>query len=164
MIDAILKIVGWIVGHAINPFVRGRPEAEWAVKEFGVNPYAYIHIKNPGPGAVFIQEVHVDPPMYRVAKDDSAESIADAGFNDLGASVILRQGEERDLPIIDRRDQLGISKDAPSQTVRFAIYWRKTSSTWLWRAPVWLVTSTDHIKQMEDAADPWHGYRTRHKE
>jgi hypothetical protein len=157
MIEAILKIVGLIVGPAIQPFIRRRPEAEVTIKKFGANPYSYIHVKNPGPGGVFIQEVHVDPPIYRVAKDESAEAIVGASFCNVGASVILRPGEARDLPIVGRRNQLGISKDAPSQTVHFAIYWRKTSSTWLWRAPIWIMTSTHHIKQMEDAADPWHG-------
>jgi hypothetical protein len=94
-----------------------------------------------------------------VAKDDSAPEIVGAAFYGLGAKAVLQPGEERDLSVIDRRTQLGISKDSPSQTVRIAIYWRKTSSTWLWRAPVWIMTSTDHIKQMEDAADPWHGFR-----
>jgi hypothetical protein len=142
---------------AIRPFTGGRPEAEWTVKKFGVNPYTYIRIKNPGPGDVFIQEVRVDPPISCVVKDESDTAIAGAAFYDLGASVILRKGEERDLPIIDRHINLEISKDAPSQTVRFAIYWRKTSSTWLLRPPIWIVTSTHHIKQMEDAADPWRG-------
>jgi hypothetical protein len=114
MIEAIIKIVGSIIPLAIRPFTRGRPEAEWTVKKFGVNPYTYIHIKNPGPGDVFIQEVRVDPPIYHVVKDESDTAIAGAAFYDLGASVILRKGEERDLPIIDRRSQLGLSKEGPS--------------------------------------------------
>jgi hypothetical protein len=137
-------------GRAIQLFTHGRPEAEWTVKKFGANPYASIRIKNPGPGGVFIQAVHVDPPIYCVAKDDSDIAIAGAAFLNASASVILRPGEERDLPIFRRPAKLPKAEDPPSQTVRFVIYWRKTSSTWLWRVPVWIKTSTDHIKQMED--------------
>ena len=151
MIETILKIVGSIVGPAISPFVRGAPEAQLSIEKFGVNPYTYIHVKNPGPGNIFIQEVSVDPPIYGVAKDSSAEGIVDASHG-VSASVYLRPGEERYLPILDRRNRLGISKDGPSKTVRFAIYWRKASSTWLWRRPVWILTSSRDIKQMEDAA------------
>jgi hypothetical protein len=39
MIEAIIKIIGSIIPLAIRPFTRGRPEAEWTVKKFGVNPY-----------------------------------------------------------------------------------------------------------------------------
>jgi hypothetical protein len=61
MLETIIKMFGSVVG----PFTRGRPEAEWKVKKLGVTPYSYIHIKNPGPGRMFIREVHVDPPIRR---------------------------------------------------------------------------------------------------
>jgi hypothetical protein len=156
-IEAIIKMVGSIIGPAIQLFTRGRPKAEVVVKKFGANPYTSVHIKNPGPGGMLIKEVHVEPPIYAVAKDDSATAIRDAAFLGINASITLGPGEERDLPIIDRRIRLGISKDGPSQTVRFAIYWRKTSSTWLWRLPVWIMTSTHDIQQQEDVTTPWHG-------
>jgi hypothetical protein len=50
------KLVGSIVGPVIGPFTRGKPEAEVFVKKFGVNPYTYIRIKNPGPGGMLIKK------------------------------------------------------------------------------------------------------------
>ena len=161
MIDPVttwaIKIAGSVVGHAIQRFTGGRPEAEWAVKKIGANVYASIHIKNPGRGGVFVQEVHVEPPIYCVAKNDSAVAIASAAFLNVGASVLLGPGEERDLPVFRRPTKVPKAEEPPSQMVRFTIHWHKTSSTWVWRPPVCVVTSTDHIKQMEDAAQPWHG-------
>jgi hypothetical protein len=154
MLEMILKLAGSIAGFAVQPFISGRPKAEFAIKKLGVNPYSYIRVKNPGPGTVLIKEVRVEPPIYVVAKNDSAEAIAGAVYDDVAASALLGPDEECHLPIIDRRNQL--EKDAP-QTVRFTIYWCKASSTRLWRPPVWIMTSTQHIKQMGDAATPWRG-------
>jgi hypothetical protein len=121
-----------------------------------VNPYSYIRVKNPGPGTVLIKEVRVDPPIYVVARNDSAEAICSAIDDNAAASALLGPEKECLLPILDRRNQLKISKGA-QQTVRFAIYWGKTSSTWLWRPPIWILTSTQDIKQMGDDAIPsWH--------
>jgi hypothetical protein len=151
-----IRLIGAIVGLATGAFTvwdrwaRGRPLAWVTIKKI-VNPIEYIRIKNPGPADVFILGVRAHPPIYGIAKDHSAGAIVEATLN-IDANVLLWQGETCDLPLIDLRNQAEIPKDAPPQPVRFVIYWRKTSSTWLRQIPVVIMTSTHDIKRMAKAA------------
>jgi hypothetical protein len=164
MLEAI-KLVGGIVGLVTGIFTawdrwaRGRPLAWVTAKKLGVNPYKYIRIKNPGPSDVFILAVSVYPSRaYHIAKDHSARAILEATFN-IDIKVLLGQGEVCDLPIIDRskpveqpKDQHSVAELQQDQPVRFVIYWRKTSSSYLRQVPVVIITSTRDIERIAEAA------------
>jgi len=152
------KLAGAIVAFVTASFTvwdrwaRGRPLAWVTAKKLGVNPYKYIRIKNPGPADVFILAVRVYPPkLYAVSKDHSGEAIVGAASFNLDVNAVLWQGENRDLPIIEvsKPDQRATAADQP---VRFVIYWRKTSSSWLRQVPVVIWTSTHDIERMANAA------------
>src|SRR5262245_51330675 len=148
-----IKLVGAIVGLATGVFtvwdrwVRGRPLAWVTAKQAGANAFTYIRIENPGPADVFIVGVRAHPPIYRVARDHREEAIGDA-MDNVDVNVLLRQGEVYDLPIFQYPDR---PKEASSQSVRLAVSWRKTSSTWLWQFPVRVFTSTDDIQRIKAA-------------
>ena len=132
MLEAI-KLVGAIFGLLTTAFViwdrwaRGRPLAWVTIKKWRVNPLEYIRIKNPGPSDVFILAVRAQPPIYGITRDRSSQAIADALSFNVDVNVLLLGGEEYDLPIIPNR--VSFPKDAPPRSVRFVIYWRKTSSS-----------------------------------
>jgi hypothetical protein len=156
MLEAI-KLIGAIAGLLTTAFVvwdrwaRGRPLAWVTAKKLGVNPYKYIRIKNPGPADVFILAVRAYPPkVYSIAKDHSTKAIVGAASFNLDVNVVLWQGEVRDLPIIDvsKPDQRNVA----DQSVRFVIYWRKTSSSYLRQVPVIIMTSTGDIERIAEAA------------
>ena len=90
------------------------------------------------------------PPIYRIAKDHTEKSIGEA-MDNVDVHVLLRQGEVCDLPIFHYPDR---PKDAPSQSVHFLIYWRKTSSTWLWQFPVSASTSTAAVQRIQQQLPP----------
>jgi hypothetical protein len=152
-----IKTVGAFAGLLTTAFViwdrwaRGRPLAWVTIKKFGVNPYTYIRIKNPGPADVFILAVRAYPSgTYFIARDQSSQAIVDASLK-IDTNVLLWQGETRDLPILPFRKPSEMAKDAP-QAVRVVIYWRKTSSSWLPQVPVMIITSTADIERMAKAA------------
>lgn len=110
----------------------------------------YIRIKNPGYGDVFIRGVRVYPQnIYAVAKDHSQRAILGTLFN-VDVNVLLRPGEDWDLPIIKLPRKLDEPKDTSSRRVCFLVSWRKTSSTWLPQVPV--ITSTHDIERIAAAA------------
>jgi hypothetical protein len=156
MLEAI-KLVGAIAGLLTTAFLiwdrwaRGRPLAWVTAKKLGVNPYKYIRIKNPGPADVFILAVRVYPSMvYSIAKDHSKEAVVGAASFNVDVNVVLWQGEVRDLPIIEvsKPDHRNVA----DQPVRFVIYWRKTSSSYLRQVPVMIMTSTRDIDRIAQAA------------
>jgi hypothetical protein len=107
-------------------------------------PEPYIRILNPGPTDVLIQRVRVRPTIYGVAKDYSRRG-RQAFFEGADVNVLLRPGQEHELPIIDLRNE---ENKNVSQRVCFCIYWRKTSSNWLPQAPVTVRSSTRVIEQI----------------
>ena len=137
--------------------MRGRPLA-WLtviVRTGGTAHDPCIRIQNPGPGDLFIQSVRAypqNPPIYGVAEDRSLTAITGA-IRKVDVNVLLRSGEKHDLAIIDRRNEADVRKDA-FQRVHFFIYWRKTSSSWLWQPPVWRLTSTRDIQRIRAATVP----------
>ncbi len=160
MLEAI-KLVGAIAGLMTTAFViwdrwaRGRPLAWVTGKKLGVNPYKYIRIKNPGPADVFIRGARAYPSnVYRVAKDHSRRGILEAEFN-IDVNVLLSQGDKCDLPIFEAPKPVEASEDqrnVAERPVRFVIYWRKTSSSWLRQVPVVIWTSTRDIEHIAAAA------------
>jgi hypothetical protein len=164
MLEAI-KLVGAIAGLLTTAFViwdrwaRGRPLAWVTAKKLGLNPFKYIRIKNPGPADVFIRGVRAYPSRtYHIAKDHSARAILEATFN-IDVNVLLGQGEVCDLPIIEPskpveepKDQHGVAEVQQDQPVRFVIYWRKTSSSYLRQVPVMIMTSTRDIERIGESA------------
>jgi len=159
MLEAI-KLVGGIAGLLTTAFViwdrlaRGRPLAWVMAKKFGANSYKYIRIQNPGPADVFILGVRAHPPKsYGIARDDTERAIAEA-LNNIDVNVLLSKDEVRDLPIWECPKPVPKDPDKAAevdQRVRFVIYWRKTSSSWLWQAPVRVFTSTHDIKRIAAA-------------
>jgi hypothetical protein len=156
MLEAI-KLIGAVAGLLTTAFViwdrwaRGRPLAWVTATKLGVNPYKYIRITNPGPADVFILAVRVYPSkVYSIAKDHATEAIVGAASFNVDVNVVLWQGDTRDLPIIEvsQPDQ----RDLADQAVRFVIYWRKTSSSYLRQVPVMIMTSTRDIKRIAEAA------------
>jgi hypothetical protein len=151
--------VGAMVGLATGVFtfwdrwLRGRPLA-WltvTIRTGGTPADPCIHIKNPGPTDLLIERVRTRPPEpYSVAKDHSIKAISSAALEGVDVHLLLRPGQEHELAIVDRR--LGVAQKGVSQRVRFSIYWRKTSSTWLPQFPVVIHTSTKGIQQIIDAA------------
>lgn len=158
MLEAV-KLVGAIAGLLTTAFVlwdrwaHGRPLAWVTAKKLGVNPYEYIRIKNPGPADVFILGVRAYPSrVYGIAKDHEPGSIMRAQIN-IDVNVLLTQGEVCDLPIIKLpKPVVEDEPNATDQPVRFLIYWRKTSSSYLRQAPVVILTSTRDIERIADAA------------
>jgi hypothetical protein len=159
LVEAI-KLFGGIAGLLTaafmvwDRFLRGRPLAEVTAEKRFSNPEEYIRIKNPGPGDVLIREVRVHqkaPPIYEIAKDHSARAIISSLYG-TDVSVLLRPGEERLLPIIERPRDIDRPIDMSSRRVWFFIYWRKTSLTWLPQPPVFVMTSSDYIKRIAAAA------------
>jgi hypothetical protein len=156
MLEAI-TLIGAIVGLATGVFTfwdrlaRGRPLA-WltvTIRTGGTPPDPGIRIKNPGPTDLFIQGVRPRPAdIYSVAKDHSIKATMTA--LDADVNLLLRPGQEHELAIVDRH-VAAAQKDA-SQRVRFSIYWRKTSSTWLPQFPVVIHTSTHDIQRIIDVA------------
>jgi hypothetical protein len=155
MLEAF-KLAGAIVAFVTAFFTvwdrlaRGRPLAWVTAKKIGAGSFEFIRIKNPGPADVLILGVRARPPIYGVTRDHSSEAILEAlSFNNDVKNVLL-QGEGCDLPIVPNRVKL--PKNAPSQRVRFIIYWRKTSSSWLRQFPVVIWTSTGDIERISAAA------------
>jgi hypothetical protein len=148
-----IKLFGGIAGLISAVFLvwdrwaRGRPLAGVTAKQVGRDAFTHIRINNPGPADVFIVGVRAEPPIYRIAREQSDEAIEEA-LNDDNADInlLLRQGEVRDLPIYFK-----LPKGAPSQRVRFLIYWRKTSSTWLPQFPIPIWTSTGYAERISAA-------------
>jgi hypothetical protein len=160
MLEAF-KIAGAIVAFATALFtiwdrwVRGWPRVEPKIKFFGVNPYKYIRIQNPGPGDVFVLGVSASPPgIYGVAKnllnDAILQATAPTVFGDADLRLLLQPGEKFDLPIMELRQP----EDRPSRRVRFVISWRKTVSMRLWQVPVSFTITTGDFEHMAAAADP----------
>jgi hypothetical protein len=164
MLEAI-KLVGAIAGLLTTAFViwdrwaRGRPLAWVTAKKLGANPYEYIRIKNPGPADVFILAVRAYPSkIYAIAKDHSPGSVMRTQVN-IDVNVLLPQGEIWDLPIVklpkpveEPKDQPNVAEAPQDQPVRFVIYWRKTSSSYLRQVPVVIMTSTHDIERIAKAA------------
>ena len=103
-----------------------------------------FRIANPGPTDLFIQRVRALPRIYGVAKDHSMRAKM-AALESADVNVLLRSGQEHDLPIIDLRNE---EDKNVSRWVHFVVYWRKTSSTWLPQAAVVIGTSTRAIEQI----------------
>jgi hypothetical protein len=127
-------------------------------KEIGRNPYKYIRIKNSGPADVFVLGVRAyGSKVYGIAKDHSPGAIMRAQVN-IDVNVLLCQGETCDLPIFDlpkpveEPDQRNVAEASQDQPVRFVIYWRKTSSSYLRQVPVMIMTSTRDIEHIAEAA------------
>jgi hypothetical protein len=131
--------IGAMVGFVTGIFtlwdrcLRGRPVA-WltvTIRTGGTPADPGIRIKNPGPTDLFIQGVRPHPAgIYGVAKDHSIRAKMTAVDADL--NLLLSPGQEHEFAILDRRP----AQKNVSQRVRFSIYWRKTSSTWLPQFPV----------------------------
>jgi hypothetical protein len=147
--------IGAMVGFATGVFtfwdrlLRGRPVA-WltvTIRTGGTLPDPGIRIKNPGPTDLLIQGVRPHPAsIYGVAKNHSIRATMTAVNADV--NLLLPPGQEHEFAILDRRS----AQKGASQRVRFSIYWRKTSSTWLPQFPVVIHTSTDDIQRIIDAA------------
>jgi hypothetical protein len=156
----IIKLVGSIIVLLTGIFtvwdrwVRGRPLASvTATRWFAGDPQPYLCIKNPGPSHVLILGVRVrpkTPPIYGVAKDHSARAISSSFYGNV--NVLLPPGKEHSLPIIELPKDMDAPIDTTGRRIRFLIYWRKTSSTWLPQVPVWNRTSTNYIKSIAAAA------------
>jgi hypothetical protein len=166
MLEAF-TLAGAIVAFANAVFtvwdrwVRGRPLA-WltvTVRTGGTPHDPCMRITNPGPADLWIQSVRVHPEIYGVAKAHGIKATM-AAVGDVtveGAdvlNVILRSGERHDLPIVDRRRNAEDVQGDALQRVHFFIYWRKTSSSWLWQPPVWCMTSTRDIQRIRAATVP----------
>jgi hypothetical protein len=149
----IIKTIGSFAGLAtlgftiLDRWLRGRPRANVAAEKYGANSFKCIRLQNPGPADVFIVRVHTDPPIYAVAASHEEEAIAAALAGD-DVNVHLRSGEIYDLPVFEYPD---LPEDAPSQQVRFTIYWYKTNSSWLWQPALTVKTSTRDISSIADA-------------
>jgi hypothetical protein len=147
-----IKLVGAIVGLATGAFtvwdrwVRGRPLVGLTatVRTSRMPSDPCIRIANPGPTDLFIQRVRALPRIYGVAKDHSMRAKM-AALESADVNVLLRSGQEHDLPIIDLRNE---EDKNVSRWVHFVVYWRKTSSTWLPQAAVVIGTSTRAIEQI----------------
>jgi hypothetical protein len=85
-----------------------------------------------------------------VAKDHSVRAISSSLYGDV--KVLLSPGEAQYLPIIELPKDLDAPIKTAGRRVCFLIYWRKTSSTWLPQFPVIIMTSTDDIKRIAEAA------------
>lgn len=151
-----IKTVGGIAGLLTAAFMvwdrwaRGRPLAWVTATKFGANPLEYIRLKNPGYGDVIVLGVRAYPRVYDVAKDRSVEAtITNTGFQ-RDVRVLLKQNEERDLPIFPNRRKL--PEGSASRRFCFLVFWRKTSSTWLPQAPIMIFTSTGYVEQIAAAA------------
>jgi hypothetical protein len=154
LVEAI-KLVGGIAGLLTTAFVigdrwaRGRPLAWVTATKFGANPLEYIRIQNPGPVGVFIKSVRAYPQgTYGIAKNRSPGAMIKAQIN-IDVNVLLGPSEICDLPILPLRDPSEAAKDQP---VRFLVYWRKTSSSYLRQVPVLIMTSTGDIQRIAAAA------------
>ena len=147
-----ITLVGAIVGLATGAFTiwdrwaRGRPLVGLTatVRTSGMPSDPCIRIANPGPTDLFIQRVRALPRLYGVAKDHSMRAKM-AALESADVNVLLRSGQEHDLPIIDLRNE---EDKNVSRWVHFVVYWRKTSSTWLPQAAVVIGTSTRAIEQI----------------
>jgi hypothetical protein len=152
----VITLIGAIAGLVTTAFLiwdrwaRGRPLAWVTAKKFGASSYKYIRLQNPGPADVFIMGVRAHPPIYGIATDDSKEAIA-AAVDRVDVNVLLWQGETYDLPIFELPKPVHAPKDPPPQSVRFLIYWYKTSSSWLRMVPVIVRTSTRDIESIASA-------------
>jgi|GraSoi_2013_60cm_1033757.scaffolds.fasta_scaffold46262_1 hypothetical protein len=154
MLEAI-KLVGGIAGLLTTAFViwdrwaRGRPLAWVTAKKFGANPLEYIRIQNPGPVGVFIKSVRAYPGgLYGIAKDRSPGAMMKAQIN-IDVNVFLGPDDICDLPLLPLRNPSEAARDQP---VRFLVFWRKTSSSYLRQVPVVIMTSTDDIQRIAAAA------------
>jgi len=102
---------------------------------------------------LLIQRVRARPTsIYSVAKDHSIKAISAAALEGIDVNLLLPPGQEHDLAIVDRRVGVQSVQNNVSQRVRFSVYWRKTSSTWLPQFPVVIHTSTHDIQRIIDAA------------
>jgi hypothetical protein len=161
MVEAIQLGVGLATGvsKVWDRWGRGRPRAWVTAKRFlGGTPFKYIRIQNPGPADVLVLGVRAYPRIYGISRDHSLDAIIKVQVN-IDVNILLGQGKTWDLPIGELpkpvqapKDESNAAEGPKDQPVRFFIYWRKTSSSWLKRVPVVIPTSTDDIERIAAAA------------
>jgi hypothetical protein len=154
-IGAHMQAIGAYVGLAtglfvlFDRFVAGRPIASISIRGQADNAFSFLRLCNIGRRDIAVLKVSVRPPIYGVARNDSARAVAAA---EIGTSLtcLLKPGEEREFPLI-AIDSAAQADAAASRMVVISLSWRKTSATWLWQMPVVLITSTAAIRRMNAA-------------
>ena len=149
-----ISFVGSLIGIATGIFVlfdrvlRSRPLAFIVLKGNRHNPLHYIRVKNVGPIDVIIFDIEANPRSFEISTDHSVRGIANAIVNK-PSFAILAPGIEQDFPFFRNPKREG-EKEYVGR-IRFSVYWRKSSSTWIPQAPVYVFASTKDLDSMAES-------------
>ncbi|MDE2284109.1 MAG: hypothetical protein KGK33_05785 [Hyphomicrobiales bacterium] len=129
-----ISFVGGVIGIATGIFVlfdrilRNRPLAYVVLKGNQHNPLHYIRVKNIGAIDLIVLDIKASPRSFEVSKDHSVKGIAGA-ILDKPSFAVLMPGAEQDFPFF--RSPKRVEQQEYAGKMRFSVYWRKCSSTWL---------------------------------
>ena len=151
-----ISFVGSLIGIATGIFVlfdrilRSRPIAFISVKGNQHNPLNYVRVKNVGAIDVIVFDIQAKPRSFEISTDHSVRGIAGAILN-RPSFAVLTPGAEQDFPFFRSPKREG-DKDYTGR-IRFSVYWRKCSSTWLPQVPIYVFTSTSDLEQIAESLD-----------
>ena len=149
-----ISFVGSLIGIATGIFVlfdrvlRNRPLAFIVLKGNSNNPLHYVRVKNVGAIDAIVFDIEARPRSFEISKDHSVGGIAGAILNK-PSFAILEPGQELDFPFFKNPKREG-DKEYVGR-IRFSVYWRKSSSTWLRQIPIHVFTSTVDLEQMAES-------------
>ena len=149
-----ISFVGSLIGIATGIFVlfdrvlQSRPLAFIVLKGNRHNPLQYVRVKNVGAIDVIVFDIEASPRSFEISKDHSVRGIADAILNQ-PSFAILEPGGELDFPFFRNPKREGEKEYAGR--IRFSVYWRKSSSTWLRQIPINVLTSTNDLERMAES-------------
>jgi hypothetical protein len=146
-----ISFVGSLIGIATGIFVlfdrilRSRPLAFIVLKGNQHNPLHYVRVKNIGAIDLIVFDIGASPRSFEISKDHSVRGIAGAILNEPSFAVLEPRGE-LDFPFFRNPKREG--ENEYTGRIRFSVYWRKSSSTWLRQIPINVFTSTDDLERM----------------
>jgi hypothetical protein len=148
-----ISFVGSLIGIATGIFVlfdrilRNRPLAFIMLGGNAHNPLHYVRVKNVGAIDVIVFDIEARPRSFEISADHSVRGIANAISNE-PTYAIVAPGAEQDFPFFKNPKREGEKEH--NRKIRFLVYWRKCSSTWLRQIPVQVLTSTEDLERMAE--------------
>jgi hypothetical protein len=149
-----ISFIGGLIGIATGIFVlfdrvlRNRPLANVVLKGNQHNPLHYVRVKNVGAIDVIVFDIKANPRSFEISTDHSVRGLAGA-IMDKPSFALLPPGAEQHFPFFKNPKREG-EKEYEGR-VRFSVYWRKSSSTWLRQVPIFVCTSTGDLQRMAES-------------
>jgi hypothetical protein len=143
-------IVGLITGvYTIWDRVKARRPAIWLGKPIERPNQVVIKVKNLADEDIFLIGSSVWPRVYVVSSSWEFDQMIAAEEGQDPDRLILPQ-QKVELPITPRAED-GTPMDAVDRNVLFLLYWRRNSSMWWARFPLWLWVRTGAVIRLGGA-------------